>query len=132
VPLECDRSFEGMSDEQLLGYAALIVPAGYVADRLRYSDSVSQLSPAVDLLRRAFSEKTIIKGILCHGLMLASRIPEVVRGRRVVCHNNLYGDVLNMGAVYVDQDVVVDGDLVTGREAACCARFARTIIDRLG
>jgi protease I len=34
-----------------------------------------------------------------------------------------------MGAVYTDQDVVVDGDLVTGRSADVCHLFARTIID---
>jgi protease I len=131
VPMECKQSFEGMSDAQLRGYAAIIVPSGFVADRLRYSKPVDQMPPAVEFLRRAFAEKTILKGIICHGLMLAARIPEVVKGRRVVCHNNLYGDVANMGAVYVNEDVVVDDDLVTGREAECCALFARTIIDRL-
>jgi protease I len=131
VPMQCDKSFEGMSDEQLRGYAAVIVPAGFVADRLRYSEAVDQLPPAVEFLKRAFAAKTIFKGILCHGMMLASRIPDIVKGRRVVCHNNLYGDVVNMGAVYVNQDVVVDGDLVTGREAGCCAPFTRAIIDLL-
>jgi protease I len=49
----------------------------------------------------------------------------------VVCHNNLYGDVKNMGAVYVDEDVVIDGDLVTGRTGGHCHMFARAIIDML-
>jgi len=40
-----------------------------------------------------------------------------VQGRRN-CHNNLHGDVVNMGAIYTDQDVVVDGDLVTGRSGS--------------
>jgi protease I len=131
MPMECANTFEGMSDEKLRGYAALIVPSGFVADRLRYTESIDKLAPATEFLRRAFAEKTMIKGVICHGMMLASRIPEVIKGRRLVCHNNLYGDVVNMGAVYVDQELVVDGDLVTGREAACCARFARTIIDLL-
>jgi protease I len=131
VPMECKLTFENMSDEKLRSYAAIIVPAGFVADRLRYSEAIDKLSPAVEFLKRAFAQKTIIKGILCHGMMLTSRIPEVVKGRRVVCHNNLYGDVINMGAVYVNQDVVVDGDLVTGREAGCCAHFTRAIIDHL-
>ena len=34
-----------------------------------------------------------------------------------------------MGAVYVDQDVVVDDDLVTGRTGGHCHLFARKIID---
>jgi protease I len=62
-------------------------------------------------------------------MWLAAPIPEVVRGRRITCHNNLIGDVRNMGADYTNQDVVVDGDLVTGRSADHCHLFARTIID---
>jgi len=49
----------------------------------------------------------------------------------VTTHNNLHGDVVNMGANYVNEDVVVDGDLVTGRTGGHCHQFARQIIDML-
>ena len=49
----------------------------------------------------------------------------------MVVHNNLVGDARNMGAIYTDQDVVVDGDLVTGRTGGHCHQFARQIIDLL-
>jgi glyoxylase I family protein len=64
-------------------------------------------------------------------MWLVSPVPELVRGRPVVAHPNLYGDVTNMGAIYTDQDVVVDGDLVTGRTGGHCHLFARKIIDIL-
>lgn len=131
APFVCDRSFEQMSDEQLRSYSAVIVPSAMVADRLRYSEDLSVLPPATDFMRRAFGEPGIVKGIICHGLWLMSRVPELVRGRRLVCHPNLYGDALNMGAQYVDRDVVVDGDLVTGRTGAQAGEFARTIIEQL-
>jgi len=57
--------------------------------------------------------------------------PIIVQGRLVTCHNNLHGDVVNMGAIYTDQDVVVDGDLVTGRSGAHCHLFAKKIIEML-
>jgi putative intracellular protease/amidase/mannose/cellobiose epimerase-like protein (N-acyl-D-glucosamine 2-epimerase family) len=109
----------------------LIVPSGMVSDRLRYSEDVRELAPAVRLLKDAFADTRIIKGIICHGMWLAAPIPEVVKGRRVTCHNNLVGDVRNMGATYADQDVVVERDLVTGRSADHCHEFARMIIDLL-
>jgi protease I len=111
------------------GLDALIVPSGMVSDRLRYTERVDQLAPAVRLMREAFDESGVLKGIICHGMWLVAPIPEVVHGRRVTCHNNLIGDVRNMGAVYTDQDVVVDGDLVTARSADHCHLFARTMID---
>ena len=66
------------------------------------------LPPAVAFLKRAFAEPRIIKGIICHGMWLVAPAPELVRGRRVVAHINLLGDVRNMGAIYTDEDVVVD------------------------
>jgi protease I len=131
IPFDCHESFEGMDDAALRSYAAIIVPAGMVADRLRYTEDVHKLPPATEFLKRAFAEKSIIKGIICHGMWLIAPAPELVRGRKVVVHNNLLGDVKNMGAIYVDQDVVVDDDLVTARSGGHCHLFARAIIEKL-
>ena len=131
VPFECNESFEGLDDEELRSYDAVIVPSGMVADRLRYTEDIAKLPPATEFLKRAFAEPGILKGIICHGMWLAAPAPELVRGRRVVAHNNLLGDVKNMGATYVDEDVVVDGDLVTGRTGGHCHVFARKIIELL-
>jgi len=131
APFECHESFEGMSDEELRSYDAIIVPSGIVSDRLRYTQDVNELAPATAFVKRAFAEKSILKGIICHGMWLIASAPELVRGRPVVVHNNLVGDARNMGAIYTDQDVVVDGDLVTGRTGGHCHLFARKIIDLL-
>ena len=120
-----------MSDEELRSYEAIIVPSGIVSDRLRYTEDLKKLPPATAFLKRAFAEARILKGIICHGMWLVAPVPELVRGRRVVAHVNLLGDVRNMGAIYTDQDVVVDGDLVTGRTGGHCHQFARRIIDML-
>ena len=64
-------------------------------------------------------------------MWLVAPVPELVRGRPVTCHNNLHGDIVNMGANYTDQDVVVDGDLVTGRTGGHCHLFAKKIIEIL-
>ena len=125
------ESFEGMDDATLQSFAAIIVPAGMVADRLRYTEDIHKLPPATEFLRRAFAEKGIVKGIICHGMWLIAPAPELVRGRKVVVHNNLLGDVKNMGAIYVDRDVVVDDDLVTARSGGHCHLFARAIIEKL-
>jgi protease I len=130
-PFVCSESFENMSDEELRSYSAIIVPSAFVSDRLRWTEDVNKIPPAVEFLKRAFAEKNIVKGIICHGMWLVAPAPELVRGRRVVAHNNLHGDVLAYGAIYTDQDVVVDDDLVTGRTGGHCHLFARTIIDRL-
>ena len=127
-PLTCTESFEGMDDATLDSFAAIIVPAGYAADRLRYTEDIHKLPPAVEFMQRAFERPHVVKGIICHGLWLLAPVPELVRGRKVVVHNNLLGDAKNMGAVYVDQDVVVDDDLITARTGDCHQAFAETIL----
>lgn len=131
APLECHESLENLSDDEIRRFDAIIVPSGMVADRLRYTEDIHALPPATAFLVRAFAMPEIIKGIICHGMWLVAPAPELVRGRKVVCHNNLLGDIRNMGALYTDQDVVIDGDLVTGRAGPLCHSFARTIIDLL-
>ena len=131
VPFEVRESFENMTDEELRSYSAIIVPSGIVADRLRYTEDVNKLPPATEFLKRAFAEKQIIKGIICHGMWLVAPATELVRGRRVVVHNNLIGDAKAYGAIYTHQDVVVDGDLVTGRTGGHCHLFAHKIVELL-
>jgi protease I len=131
APFTCRESFEDISDGELATFDAIIVPSGMVADRLRYTEDLNKLPPATSFLKRAFANRNILKGIICHGLWLVAPATELVAGRRLVCHNNLHGDALAYGAEFVDQDVVVDGDLVTARTGKHCHLFAHMIIDIL-
>ena len=131
VPMECHESFEDMDDETLESFSAIIVPSGIVSDRLRYTEDINKLPPATKFLQRAFAKENVLKGIICHGMWLVAPVPELIKGRPVTCHNNLHGDVVNMGAIYTDQDVVVDGDLVTARTGNHCHLFAKQIIEIL-
>ena len=131
VPMDCWESFEDMSDEELRSYSAIIVPSGMVSDRLRYTEDVDKIPPATEFLKRVFAEETILKGIICHGLWLVAPATELVKGKKLVCHNNLIGDAKAYGAIYTNEDVVVDGDLVTGRSGGHAHLFARQLIDIL-
>lgn len=131
IPMDCRESFENMTDAELKSYSAIIVPSGMVSDRLRYTEDVNKIPPATEFLRRAFADRKILKGIICHGMWLVAPATELVKGRRVVVHNNLIGDAKAYGCTYVDEDVVVDGDLVTARSGGHCHLFAARIISIL-
>ncbi|WP_372463405.1 DJ-1/PfpI family protein [Actinospica acidithermotolerans] len=128
APVTATVDVDTLDYGELSGFAALIVPSGSIADRLRYSEDVDALSPAVNLLGRAFRMPHLVKAFSCHALLLASPSPDLVRGRTVTCHNNLIGDARNMGALYTNQDVVVDRDLVTSRTVEQCHLLARAVI----
>ncbi|GGJ52114.1 DJ-1/PfpI family protein [Deinococcus roseus] len=131
TPFYVNEAFTDMDDETLKSFDAIIIPAGFVSDRLRYTPDVTQPSDAVQFIKRVFAEESIVKGVICHGLWLLAWAPELVRGRKLTTHNNLYADAINMGAEYVNEDVVVDGDLITGRTGGHHAQFARAIIEKL-
>jgi protease I len=126
-----DGDLEELGYHELTQLSALVVPAGMVADRLRYSDQVELPAPAVRLMRRAFGIPTLLKVFSCHGLLLMSAAKDLLDGRPVTCHNNLVADVRNMGAVYRDQNVVQDGDLITSRAVEHCHLLARTVIEAI-
>ncbi len=114
---------------ELEDYAAVIMAANYTSVRLRHfeppegqpvSPEMVRTAPAVEFFARAMQNPRIVKGPLCHGLWILTPNPELLKGRKVICHQVVLADVLNCGAIYVPQDaqnggVVVDGDLVTGR-----------------
>ncbi len=128
APLYCGESFETLDDKALDEYAAVIVPAGMVSDRLRYTEDVSKLPPACEFLKKVFVRKDIVKGVICHGLWLLSPVAGLVKGRKMTVHNNLLGDAKNYGVDYQDKDVVVDGDLVSARTGGHCYLLAREIL----
>lgn len=131
APFECDGDLEALDDGALAELGALIVPAGMVADRLRYTEDLDRTPPAADLLKRAFAVPSLVKGIICHGLWLAAPVTEVVKGRRLTCHPNLHGDARAYGATFVDDDLVIDGDLITARTGGHAHLLAGAIVERL-
>lgn len=115
---------------RLEDYAAVIMSANYTSVRLRWftapqgqaiAPGMVRQAPAVGFFARAMRNPDIIKGAPCHALWLLTPTPELLAGRRVTCNPVVMADVLNAGAIYVpadpgqpwDQQVVVDGDLVT-------------------
>lgn len=128
---KCNESFENITDSDLKSYAAVIVPAGYVADRLRFTDDVDKMPPACEFMKKCFADKEIIKGIICHGAWLMAPISYLVKGRKMVVHNNLLGDAKVMGIDYVDQNVVIDDDLVSARTGGEHVPFVKAIIETI-
>ncbi|RKG94497.1 thiamine biosynthesis protein ThiJ [Corallococcus sp. CA053C] len=124
-------------------YAAILVAANYPSVRLRHfvppdgpdgkplpiHPEMVRTSPAVQFLSRAMRHPEIVKGALCHALWLLTPTPELLAGRKVICHEVVLADVLNAGGVYTPHPsgVVVDGDLVTGRSYLNVSEFIQRI-----
>ncbi|ABK16057.1 DJ-1/PfpI family protein [Syntrophobacter fumaroxidans] len=99
-------------------YAAVIMAANYTSVRLRYFSPPHTMrdTPAVKFFADAMRNPRIVKGALCHGLWILTPTPELLTGRKVICHEVVASDIVNAGAVITPSTsgIVVDRDLVTG------------------
>jgi len=91
-------------------FDGIVVPGGFAPDRLRRY-------PAVLDLVRGINAKGGLVAAICH----AAWVPisaGILRGKRATCVSAIKDDLINAGATYLDEAVVVDGNLVTSRTPA--------------
>lgn len=129
--LWCNHSFEELDETNLRDFSAVIVPAGYVSDYLLYAEKPKEISPACRFIEKIMKDKSMIKGFICHSLWIAAPVKECFAGRKATCHNNIIAHVENAGITYMDEDVYVDGDLITARTGGHHALFAKSIIESI-
>jgi protease I len=102
---------------------AIIIPGGWAPDRLRQSKWM------VELVRYCAKSGKVI-GCICHGgWLLASA--DVVRGKTLTSYHAIRDDMTNAGANWVDNEVVVDGKLITSRKPDDLPAFVKAIIKAL-
>ncbi|MGI9254672.1 MAG: type 1 glutamine amidotransferase domain-containing protein [Thermomicrobiales bacterium] len=85
----------------------LVIPGGGAPENLRIH------KPAVEYTR-AFVQSGKPVGSICHGpqLLISAK---VLDGRTITAVNKIGDDLINAGANYVDQALVIDGNLITSR-----------------
>ena len=104
-------------------FDAVVVPGGYAPDMMRRSPAM------VQLVREAHQQGKVVAA-LCHaGWMLVSA--DIVRGKTVTSWPSIKDDLVHAGATWVDQEVVVDGNLITSRKPDDIPAFCREIVNAL-
>ena len=98
-------------------FDALLVPGGYSPDHLRADQRAVAFT-------RAFAEADAPILAVCHGPQLLSTA-EAIRGRRLTAWQTIQDDLRRMGENVVDEEVVVDGRLVTSRKPDDLDAFVR-------
>ena len=113
-----DRTVEEVSPAE---YDALLVPGGVGnPDQLRGDEN------AVSFVR-GFHEAGKPIAVICHGPWVLVE-SGVVRGKRVTSWPTLETDIRNAGGEWTDDEVVVDGNLVTSRKPDDLPAFNREML----
>jgi protease I len=106
-------------------YDALVLPGGVMnPDHLRENQD------AVNFVGGFFDDSKPIAAI-CHGPWTLIETGEL-KGRRVTSYPSLKTDLVNAGAEWVDEEVVVDNGLVTSRTPKDLPAFCSKMLEEIG
>jgi protease I len=118
ITVNVDRSLEEVNPGS---YDAVMLPGGALnADQIR-------VEPKLKSFLRQINEASKPIAAICHApweLVSAG----LVRGRKLTSYFTIQDDMRNAGAHWVDEEVVVDGNLVTSRQPSDLPAFNREMI----
>ncbi|HEU5433669.1 MAG TPA: type 1 glutamine amidotransferase domain-containing protein [Thermomicrobiales bacterium] len=119
--LAVERTFAETTPD---AYDLLVIPGGGAPENLRIDDDAVAFT-------RAFVESGKPVAAICHGPQLLISA-DVLGGRTLTSVNKIRDDVKNAGARYVDEPLVVEGNLITSRTPADLPAFNDAIAQAVG
>lgn len=120
-PASTVRVTKTVQEADPANYDSLFIPGGFISpDLLRQSVDARDFARAFDTAGKPIAT-------LCHGpWVLASA--GILRGRIMTSWPGIRDDIVNAGAVWLDQEVVHDGNLVTSRGPQDMAAFVPAVV----
>ena len=111
-----------LAEADAADYDGLLLPGGVISpDALRLDPQ------AIDFIRSFVTARRPIAAI-CHGPWTLINA-DAVKGRRLTSWPSLEVDLTNAGAIWTDETVVVDGNLVTSRKPEDLPAFCEKMIE---
>jgi protease I len=112
-----------ISDARSADFAGVVIPGGFMPDKLRRD-------PHVLRLVRECAESHQLVAAICHGGWIPISAG-VYRGVRVTGSPGIKDDLVNAGAIWEDSPVVVDRHYVSSRKPDDLPYFCRAILSVL-
>jgi len=120
VPATSDYAYADIDTTQ---YDGVLVPGGWAPDKIRrYADAL-RIVKEMDAAGKPV-------GQICHaGWVLISA--KILNGRTVTSTPGIRDDMENAGATWLDEEVVVDGNLVSARRPPDLPAYGKAFCDKL-
>lgn len=112
-----------IADMRADDFDALLIPGGFAPDKLRRDPKVLQLTREFDARRKPIA-------FICHAGWICISAG-ILRGRKATSTVGIRDDMVNAGADWSDQALVVDGNLISSRTPKDLHVFARALVDSL-
>lgn len=112
-----------LQDARSKDFCGLLVPGGFMPDKLRRDGKVLALT-------REFFEQGKLVAFICHGGWIPISA-KILKGKRATGSLGIKDDLENAGAIWINEPVVVDGNLISSRTPLDLAPFAKAMVDFL-
>lgn len=120
VPAQSDCAFSEVNVEE---YHGLLVPGGWAPDKLRRFPEVIEIVQKMNLQNKVI-------GQICHaGWVLISA--KILKGKKVTSTPGIKDDMENAGGIWIDEPVVVDGNIVSSRRPLDLPMYMKKYIEIL-
>ncbi|WP_218598099.1 type 1 glutamine amidotransferase domain-containing protein [Polaribacter sp. NJDZ03] len=116
-----DKTLKEVSQEN---YNALMLPGGVINP-----DVLRDNADAVSFVKSFFEHHKPV-GAICHGPWLLAEA-DVLKGRKITSYSSIKTDLINAGANWVDEEVVVDKGLVTSRNPDDLPAFNAKLVEEV-
>ncbi|AZV60822.1 MULTISPECIES: type 1 glutamine amidotransferase domain-containing protein [Peribacillus] len=118
VPAISDYEYGSINARE---YDAILVPGGWAPDKIRRFPEVLSLLQSMEENKKPI-------GQICHaGWVLISA--KILQGKNVTSTPGIKDDMENAGATWIDEPVVVDGNLVSSRRPPDLPDYLRELIN---
>ena len=118
------KSSHASKDVKASDYDAVVIPGGYSPDNMRRCEATIQFVKEANVLNKPIAA-------ICHGPWMMASCCDL-KGKKLTSFYSIKDDLINAGAEYVDQAVVVDGNLITSRTPNDLVDFLKAIIKQVG
>lgn len=115
-----DVTVDSLNSDELY---ALVIPGGWAPDKLRRYKAVTDLVKAMDAAGKVI-------GIICHGGLVPISA-DILKGKSATGSLGIKDDLVNAGAIWVDEPAFREGNLVWGRVVADIPDFCRELVAAL-
>jgi protease I len=105
-------------------FDAVVIPGGMAPDKMRRNPNT------VRFVQEAMEQGKWVAAV-CHGPQVLIE-GDLLKGRKATGFNAIRKDMINAGANYLDEPLVVDRNLITSREPGDLAIFTTALLSRLG
>jgi protease I len=118
-----EKSTHASNEIRAEDYDGVVIPGGFSPDFMRRTKATVDFVRDMDKLNKPVAA-------ICHGgWMLASACN--LKGKKVTSFFSIKDDMVHAGAEYVDEEVVVSGNIITSRNPNDLPVFLKAIIEKL-